>query len=50
MAGPEVLIFVHGTTAGLNALLERKFATVGLITTRGFRDAYEIGRQPASHV
>lgn len=42
--GRAVSFFVHGTTAGLNALLERKFATVGLITTAGFRDAYEIGR------
>ena len=35
---------MHGTTAGLNALLERKYETVGLITTAGFRDVYEIGR------
>lgn len=40
----EVRFFVHGTTAGLNALLERRFAPVGLITTKGFRDVYEIGR------
>ncbi len=44
VTGAEVSFFVHGTTAGLNALLERKFATVGLITTAGFRDVYEIGR------
>jgi N-methylhydantoinase A len=36
--------FVHGTTAGLNAFLERKGAHVALITTAGFRDVYEIGR------
>jgi len=36
--------FVHGTTAGLNAFLERRGARVALITTRGFRDVYEIGR------
>jgi N-methylhydantoinase A len=35
---------VHGTTVSTNALLERKVATVGLVTTRGFRDALEIGR------
>src|SRR5258707_12700827 len=29
--------FVHGTTVGLNALLERRGATVGLLATRGFR-------------
>ncbi len=40
----EVDFFVHGTTAGINALLEHSFATIGLITTRGFRDVYEIGR------
>ncbi len=40
----QVNFFVHGTTAGLNALVERRFAPVGLITTRGFRDVYEIGR------
>lgn len=37
--------FVHGTTAATNAVLERKGARVGLITTEGFRDALEIGRQ-----
>lgn len=41
---PEIERFVHGTTAGLNAFLERRGATTALITTRGFRDVYEIGR------
>jgi len=36
--------FVHGTTAGLNALLERRGARVALVTTRGFRDVLAIGR------
>ncbi|MBP2707576.1 hydantoinase/oxoprolinase family protein [Microbispora sp. RL4-1S] len=37
--------FVHGTTVGLNALLERADArTVGLVTTAGFRDVLEIRR------
>src|SRR5215510_12208012 len=40
----EIAFFVHGTTAGLNAFLERRGAPVALITTRGFRDVYEIGR------
>lgn len=35
--------FLHGTTVGLNALLERKGATIGLLTTAGFRDVIEIG-------
>jgi N-methylhydantoinase A len=39
-----VEFFVHGTTAGLNALLERRYAPIGLLTTKGFRDVYEIGR------
>ncbi|MCM2449697.1 hydantoinase/oxoprolinase family protein [Agrobacterium vitis] len=36
--------FLHGTTVGLNALLERRGAKVGLITTQGFRDVLEIRR------
>ena len=37
--------FVHGTTVATNAVLERKGAQVGLITTAGFKDVLEIGRQ-----
>ncbi|KPL51296.1 hydantoin utilization protein A [Prosthecomicrobium hirschii] len=36
---------VHGTTVGTNALLERKGARVGIITTPGFRDALEMRRR-----
>ncbi|MBS7805717.1 hydantoinase/oxoprolinase family protein [Rhizobiales bacterium TNE-4] len=36
---------VHGTTVGTNALLERKGARTGLITTRGFRDVLEMRRR-----
>ena len=36
---------VHGTTVGTNALLERKLAPVGLITTEGFRDVLEMRRR-----
>jgi N-methylhydantoinase A len=36
---------VHGTTTTTNALLERKIACVGLITTKGFRDVLELGRR-----
>src|SRR5262245_46194829 len=36
--------FLHGTTSGLNALLERKGAVVGMLATRGFRDVLEIRR------
>ena len=37
-------LFLHGTTVGLNALLERRGATVGLLATEGFRDVLEIRR------
>jgi len=37
--------FVHGTTVATNAVLERAGARVVLVTTAGFRDLLEIGRQ-----
>ncbi|PPR47733.1 MAG: Acetophenone carboxylase gamma subunit [Alphaproteobacteria bacterium MarineAlpha5_Bin9] len=40
----KVDFFLHGTTVGLNALLERKGSKVGLICTKGFRDTLEIRR------
>jgi N-methylhydantoinase A len=39
------LVLLHGTTVGTNTLLERKGARTALITTAGFEDAIEIGRQ-----
>ena len=39
-----VEFFVHGTTVGLNAILEGKGVPTGMVTTRGFRDVYAIGR------
>ncbi|MFQ5942661.1 MAG: hydantoinase/oxoprolinase family protein [Anaerolineales bacterium] len=43
--GSDALDYVvHGTTVGTNALIERKGAKVGLITTAGFRDVLEIAR------
>ncbi|MEN8195684.1 MAG: hydantoinase/oxoprolinase family protein [Pseudomonadota bacterium] len=41
----DTATIVHGTTVTTNALLERKLAKVGLITTRGFRDVLELGRR-----
>jgi N-methylhydantoinase A len=38
-------ILLHGTTVGTNTLLERKGARTALVTTQGFEDAIEIGRQ-----
>jgi N-methylhydantoinase A len=39
------LVTLHGTTVGTNTLLERKGARTALVTTAGFEDAIEIGRQ-----
>jgi N-methylhydantoinase A len=39
------LVILHGTTVGTNTLLERKGARTALVTTAGFEDAIEIGRQ-----
>lgn len=41
----ELGLAVHGTTLVTNAIIERKGARVGLLTTKGFRDAIEIGRE-----
>lgn len=50
-AKPGMVRFVGlGTTVATNALLERKGALTGLITTEGFRDLLEIGRQKRPHV
>lgn len=38
-------VMVHGTTLVINAVIERKGAKTGLITTKGFRDVLEIGRE-----
>ena len=43
LAGP--LDIIHGTTVGTNSLLERRGARVALVTTQGFEDVLEIGRQ-----
>ncbi len=36
---------IHGTTLVINAIIERKGARTGLITTKGFRDILELGRE-----
>jgi N-methylhydantoinase A len=41
----DSLILLHGTTVGTNTLLQRKGARVALVTTAGFEDVIEIGRQ-----
>ena len=45
----DLALFIHGTTVTTNALLERKLARCGLITTRGFRDVLELGRRTRPH-
>jgi N-methylhydantoinase A len=41
----QVQHVIHGTTLVTNAIIERKGARTALLTTRGFRDAYEIARE-----
>ncbi len=45
IATDSTFILLHGTTVGTNTLLERKGARSALVTTQGFEDAIEIGRQ-----
>lgn len=45
LGGPRPQLLAHGTTVATNALLERRGATVALITTEGLADVIEIGRQ-----
>ncbi len=44
-APASVSTLIHGTTLATNALIERKGAKTGLLTTAGFRDILEIGRE-----
>jgi len=40
----QVTTLIHGSTIVVNAIIERKGAKTALVTTKGFRDVYEIGR------
>ncbi len=42
---PTEVVVLHGTTVGTNTLLQRKGARVAFVTTAGFEDSIEIGRQ-----
>ncbi len=42
---PKLHELIHGTTLVINAIIERKGARTALITTKGFRDVLEIGRE-----
>jgi len=44
MAAADVGGLMHGTTIGLNAIIQRRGARIGLIVTRGYRDILEIAR------
>ena len=41
----DIVRFAHGTTVGTNALIQRRVGKVALVTSDGFRDLLEIGRQ-----
>ncbi len=45
IADEDIARFAHGTTVATNALLQRKGPKTALVTTKGFRDLLEIGRQ-----
>ena len=49
-AAPSPLDLTCGTTVGTNALLERRGGRVALVTTAGFEDVLEIGRQARPHL
>jgi N-methylhydantoinase A len=46
----HVVRLCHGTTVATNTLIQRKGRPVALVTTRGFRDLIEIGRQTRPHL
>ena len=46
----EVSAFVHGTTVGTNAVVQDRLEEIGMITTAGFRDVIELGRQRRPHL
>jgi N-methylhydantoinase A len=46
----EIAAVVHGTTIATNALIERRYPEPALVTTQGFRDVLEIGRQRRKHL
>lgn len=44
MAPAEIAAFVHGTTVGINTIIQRKGADLALLTTAGFEDVIELAR------
>ncbi len=45
-----ISFLMHGTTTATNALLERNYPDPAMVTTEGFRDTIEIGRQHREHL
>jgi len=45
IAPDEVAMVVHGTTLATNAVIERRWAKVGFVTTEGFRDTLEMANE-----
>ena len=45
LGAPDIARLHHGTTIGTNALIQRRCGKVAVVTTEGFRDLLEIGRQ-----
>jgi N-methylhydantoinase A len=45
VAAADIAAVFHGTTVATNAILQRKYSPLGLITTRGFREVLEVARQ-----
>ncbi|WP_455391959.1 hydantoinase/oxoprolinase family protein [[Eubacterium] cellulosolvens] len=50
LQGKEIKEFSHGTTSAVNAVLERAGAPVVFLTTKGFKDLVQIGRQARNNV
>src|SRR5690606_41355994 len=50
IAGSELAHVGHGTTVATNMVIERRGSRSALLTTRGFRDVLEIGRQTRPHL
>jgi N-methylhydantoinase A len=46
----EIAQLLHGSTVALNTILQERGATVGLVTTAGFRDVLELGRGARLHI
>lgn len=49
-AGDDLRFLGHGTTVATNMAIERRGARTGLVTTGGFRDVLEVGRQLRPHL